>query len=201
MQQSELGCCGGPFAISAVRGAYPGCPPVVTPGLRRKHSCPGCASPGRLLGCRLPGPWPPPQKRSLHSSSGLNRSPHVGLVVLTRRRAHTAPALGSCRLVLACRGALVSPVVASLGCRLAAGESVRPPPYSPALPPCHTRCHPAHGQLSARLHMAVRAYLRHACCRGHRLPASPSWDRIWSSDIDKAVGPLTPTPRAPYLRP
>ena len=39
------------------------------------------------------------------------------------------------------------------------------PPYNPALPPRHTRCHPAHGQLSARLHMAVRAYLRHSSSR------------------------------------
>ena len=80
------------FAISAVRGAYPGCPPATTPGLRRKHSCPGCASPGRLLGCRLPGRWPPPIKRRLHSSNGLDRSPHVGLFMSTRRRAH-APQL------------------------------------------------------------------------------------------------------------
>ena len=45
-------------------------------------------------------------------------------------------------------------------------RAIGSPPYaSPALPPCHTPCHPAHGQLPARLHMAVRAYLRHSSSR------------------------------------
>ena len=42
----------------------------------------------------------------------------------------------------------------------------------------------ANSSKSSRLRREPRALIgspHAACCRGHRLPASPSWDRIWSS--------------------